>query len=156
MKSRSIFFLFFAAVLAVVFLFLDQGLSGASATNPGYVILFLAVCAGLAILVLSGRANGLAAGLNWLIGAVPILLMIFYLRGDWLWKNREDNAGNRSVAENIRCAAQKAGIAQSDQKMVKAWTGIIAMEGDAGGSSQREIENRLRIRVLPDCRFERF
>jgi len=51
---------------------------------------------------------------------------------------------------------EKAGLATADAPFVRVRIGMIRDYGSASGRiSQTEIEERMGIRILPDCRFER-
>lgn len=157
MRPIAFILLVLASLAALGFLILDQGLSGGSATNPAYAMVFVAICAAFILALVMGR-GGQAASVGGSIFAVaPLFLLLGYCSYQQSsWQNRPEAQAARALAKNVACATSKAGIAKADRPFVSARIRLIYRLGFAGGEEwPKEIEARMAIRILPGCQFRR-
>lgn len=155
MKVSALVLLTGIACVAILFTVLDRGLSGGSATNPAYAFGVVLVCLIAAVTILRGN-DGVANFVGKAAAVAPVLLLGYCGYASWKWDHRPEQLERGKLADNIRCATAKAGVPDSLRKLVKVRIGLIAQYGDAGGGAQREIEERLRIHIHPDCQFARY
>ncbi|MEL7189916.1 MAG: hypothetical protein AAGK17_10230 [Pseudomonadota bacterium] len=131
----------------VLFTGLDQGLSGGSAQDPIYATMFLA--AGVTALFLLG-VNGFGqAGrvIGVLLGASPFL----YVGGMIAINAVEGINANYKTQRNAECAVEAAGIPAEDADFVR----MRLRQMKRHSFMAVDIEDRLKIKILPNCKFER-
>jgi len=151
----SILGLLILAAAAVAFVYLDKSLSGGSASNPTVPIALAVAFAVFAAFIFVSGGKGANVALNG-FDLIPFLLLGFCMLPQWKWQSSPEKKADRSLAENIRCATRAAGIPEDSRSFVRARINMLRQHGDtADRTRQREIESRLGIRILPDCKFER-
>lgn len=155
MKPLAIMVLICIVLSTIGFTVLDRWISGGSAANPAYAMGIVLACAVLGILILSGSEE-LASFVGKIAAVAPLALLGYCGYASWSWDHRPETSARRALAENVRCAARKAGIAKNDRRFVNVRIGLIAEYGDKGLGEQAAIERRMRIHILPDCQFDRF
>ena len=154
MKLTAVILLLAVAGFAVFFRMLDSGLSGGSATNAIVPIGIAVICIGMAIMVVLGNEE-LAKVVAKLAALAPLLVLAYCATVSRQYDQSPAKKDDKELAGNIRCAARAAVVPEADKGFVRARINILGDHGDVNGQLQREIEQRLRIIVLPDCRFNR-
>jgi hypothetical protein len=140
-----------------MFLTLDKGLSGGSAQNPALGIGYIALAIAFILYLGSGLGGDGAEMAAIAYGFLPLIaLLTLYGASQSRWENRPEAVAQRALAADIRCSVEKAGLAEGDRPYVRVRIGLIAEHGEVGEKGlQTEIEQRMRIRILPGCEFER-
>ena len=140
----------------VLFTVLDQGLSGGSAQDPAYSMALLTAGSVALELLAFGPDSGPIRIFARLLGASPILLVIGVVGLNmYKFENSPSKVAQRALADNFRCIAKAVGATGEDRSFVRAKANIVARWGDMHGSSQKAIEDRFDITILPDCQFTR-
>lgn len=140
----------------VLFTILDRGLSGGSAQDPIYAMGLLAAGAVALVVLVAGPDSGLVRIGATLLGVLPALLVAASFASQaYRFANTPEQIERRAAAQNVRCAARASGVAEKDRMLLQAKTNIMSQWGDPNGKLRAEIEDRLDITILPDCRFQR-
>jgi hypothetical protein len=150
-----IVFLLIISCLAVAgVLVLDQGLSGESAANPASGLVFIIIGLGFIAWLVVGKGGGSALAGAGVMAALPIVLAVAYFAYNQMqWHYRPEAVENRDTAANIACVVEKAGLEERDRLFVLARIRMIAKW--KAPAHQKEIEERMKIQILPNCQFER-
>jgi len=156
-RFQTILLLVISCLAVGMFLAMDEGLSGGSAQDPTLGFGYIAIGVVLIFYLGSGQGGDAAELLAMVYGFLPLLALLTLCGvSQSRWENRPEAVAQRALAADIRCAVEQAGLAESDRRYVRVRIGLIAEHGEVGEKGlQTEIEQRMRIRILPGCRFER-
>lgn len=156
MKIAPIILLATGMAAVSLFMYLDRELSGASAKNTAYFIAFLFVGFIFILVIIFKDSNVQISSVASIFALSPFFLFIggFHLT-QLQWKYRPEAVERRAFAQNIRCATRAAGVTKADRPFVRGRINIISDHGDVNDQLLKAIEDRMGIRILPDCRFER-
>jgi len=156
-RSQAIVLLIFSCAGVAIFMTLDNGLSGADAQDPALGVAYIVVGLGLILYLGAGAGGDRAELLAMGYGLLPLISLVTLWAGaQAAFDTGPEAQASVAVALNVRCAVEKAGLATADAPFVRVRIGMIRDYGSASGRiSQTEIEERMGIRILPDCRFER-
>jgi hypothetical protein len=154
LRSNAIIVLVLCILAALLLMSWDRQISGGSATSPVLFVGFITLCIGMIIFLVAGRDGFGGTNLGATFALLPLLLVLAYCQyGQWRFHNRPEAVAGRRLAANIRCATEKAGMTEQDRKFISPRLRLIARLGP--GPRTREIESRMKIRILPNCGFER-
>jgi hypothetical protein len=141
-------------IAALILMSFDRQLSGGSALSPVYGIGFIVLCLAMIVFLVVGKDGFADTPLGNAFGLLPLFLVFGYCSyGQSKFRNRPEAIANHQLARNVRCAVEKAGLADKDRPFVSVRIRMIDRFGPP--TTVREIEDRMGIRILPDCGFER-
>jgi hypothetical protein len=141
-------------IAALILLLLDRQISGGSALPRIYGIMFILLCIGMIVFLVLAKGGFADTIPGNAVALLPIFLVFGYCSYEkWRFRNRPEAIASSRFAQNVRCATEKAGVAEKDRGFVNVR--IRYMDRFGASTQVKEIEDRMNIRILPDCGFER-
>lgn len=160
MKASPILALILITLLVLVVIVLDQSISGGSASDPTYGLIYIGVCIVAIFVIAIKPRSAFLMVTGWSLAALPIVFVIAtFAYTQYRWDTRPEKTARKLIAENIRCIVSDLQIAKEDKMFVSARINMIAEWGDIKtedsekGKTLMEIEDRLNIYIYPDCTY---
>jgi hypothetical protein len=154
-KVSAIALVLGSAAIVVIFLFLDNSLSGGSASDPTLAYIFLALCLGYIVFVLLSEMNSKKYVVGLLLALLPFFLLLSQCLGsrDQMLNDPSHIAG-RTYAENMDCILDRMKASEDVLLYVGPRLNVIRHHGVTPTRVfEQDIESYLGIEVGPNCTF---